>query len=139
MQRGRVEVSLMRHPESLSKRIIRPVALGAFIFYLVWNIAWIVQGKIPPAILKAMAGIPSPTTGGVRSFIALCHGQFVQSFLYNPLMLVYLFLFCYSISVLLYQWINRKRLALSPLMAWAWCLSLLLGWVAKFVLGRQYW
>lgn len=132
-------MSLMRHPESLSKRIIRSVALGAFILYLVWNVAWIAQGKIPPAILKAMAGIPSPTTGGVRSFLALCHGQFVQSFLYNPLMLVYLFLFSYSIAVLVYQLISRRRLALSPWIAWAWCLSLLLGWAAKFALGRQYW
>jgi len=129
----------MRHPESLTKHVTRSVALGAFLFYLVWNATWIAQGKIPPAILKALTGIPSPTTGGVRSFIALCRGQFLQSFLYNPLLPVYLFLFCYSIAVLLYQWMGRKRLALSPWIAWAWCLLLLLGWAAKLALGRQYW
>src|SRR5208337_3825877 len=129
----------MRYQESLINRIIRSVALGAFIFYLVWNGAWIVHGRIPPSILREITGIPCPTTGGYRSFIALCRGEFVQSFLYNPLMLVYLLLFCYSMGILFRQWIHRKRLVLSPFIAWMWCASLLIGWAAKFALGRQYW
>jgi hypothetical protein len=139
VQRRGVEVSAMRCPESLIRRIVRSAALGAFIFYLAWNAAWIAHGRIPPSILKAMTGIPCPTTGGYRSFLALCRGEFVQSFLYNPLMLVYLLLFCYSMGVLLLQWIRRQRLVLRPLIAWMWCASLLIGWAAKFALGRQYW
>jgi Protein of unknown function (DUF2752) len=139
-----VDVSVVRYQESLinqslTNRIARTFALGAFIFYLVWNVAWIAHGRIPPSILREIAGIPCPTTGGYRSFIALCGGEFIQSFLYNPLMLIYTLLFCYSMTVLLRQWINRKRLVLSPLVAWMWCVSLLVGWAAKFVLGRQYW
>lgn len=134
-----MEVSLMRHPESLTRRFVRSVALGAFIFYLVWNALWIVRGRIPPSLLQAIAGIPCPTTGGYRSFITLCRGEFVQSFLYNPLMLVYLLLYCYSMAVLCGQWINRKRLVLSPFVAWMWFASLLIGWAAKCALGRQYW
>jgi hypothetical protein len=139
VQRRGVEVPAVRNQESLTSRIIRFAALGAFVFYLAWNAAWIAHGRIPPSILKAMTGIPCPTTGGYRSFVALCRGEFVQSFLYNPLMLVYLLLFCYSMAVLFLQWIHRKRLVLSPFIAWMWCASLLIGWAAKFVLGRQYW
>jgi len=129
----------MRYQESLINRITRSVALGAFIFYLVWNGAWIAHGRVPPSILREIAGIPCPTTGGYRSFVALCRGEFVQSFLYNPFMLVYILLFCYSMTVLIRQWINRKPLVLSPFVALAWCASLLIGWAAKFILGRQYW
>jgi len=132
-------MSFMWCQESLINRITRSVALGAFIFYLVWNAAWIAAKRIPPSILREFAGIPSPTTGGYRSFVALSRGEFVQSFLYNPLMLVYILLFCYSMAALLRQWIRRKRLVLSPIIAWTWCASLLIGWAAKFALGRQYW
>jgi hypothetical protein len=139
VQRGGVEVPAVRPQESLTRRIVRFAALGAFVFYLAWNVTWIAHGRIPPSILRALAGVPCPTTGGYRSFIALCRGEFVQSFLYNPMMLVYLLLFCYSMAVLFLQWIRRKRLVLSPFIAWLWCASLLIGWAAKFVLGRQYW
>jgi pheromone shutdown protein TraB len=54
-------------------------------------------------------------------------------------MLVYLLLFIYSMAVLIHQFLNRKRLVLRPLIAWMWCASLLIGWAAKFALGRQYW
>jgi hypothetical protein len=94
VQRGGVEVPAMRCQESLKSRIVRFAALSAFIFYLAWNAVWIAHGRIPPSILRAVGCVPCPTTGGYRSFVALCRGEFVQSFLYNPLMLVYLLLFC---------------------------------------------
>jgi len=132
-------VPAVRSQESLKSRIVRIAALGAFIFYLAWNAVWMAHERIPPSILRALGGIPSPTTGGYRSFIALCRGEFVQSFLYNPMTLVYLLLFCYSMGVLVLQWIRRQRLVLRPFIAWMWCALLLIGWAAKFALGRQYW
>lgn len=132
-------MSFMRHQESLIGRIVRSVSITAFFFYLGWNAVWIVKGRIPPSILRAVLGLPCPTTGGYRSFLALLHGEFVQSFFFNPLMPVYVLLFLYSILVLVRQFICRKRLVLSPLIGRMWGGSLLLGWVAKFVLGRQYW
>ena len=139
VQRGGVEVPTVRCQESLKRRIVRFAALGAFIFYLAWNAVWIAHGRIPPSILKGLTGIPCPTTGGYRSFLALCHGEIIQSFLYNPLMLVYVLLFCYSMAILFLQLIRRERLVLRPFIAWMWCASLLIGWAAKFALGRQYW
>jgi hypothetical protein len=139
VQRRGVEVPAVWRQESLTKHIVRFAALGAFVFYLAWNVAWMAHGRIPPSILRALGGVPSPTTGGYRSFVALCRGELVQSFLYNPLMLVYLLLLIYSMAVLCYQWIHRERLVLRPLIAWMWCASLLIGWAAKFALGSQYW
>jgi len=132
-------LSFMRHQESLISCIVRTVSMAAFFLYLGWNAVWIIKGAIPPSILKAVIGLPCPTTGGYRSFLALSRGEFVQSFFFNPLMLVYALLFLYSIAILLRQSVCRKRLVLSPLIGWMWGCSLLLGWVAKFALGRQYW
>jgi len=129
----------LRHPESLTGRAVRACALGLFGFYLAWNTFWIAKGRIPPSILKAVTGIPCPTTGGFRSLMALCSGHLTQSLLFNPLLLVYLLLFVYSMAVLLRQAIRRERLVLRPLVAWIWSIALALGWAAKFALGRQYW
>lgn len=132
-------MSGMLYQAGMMRRVVRPVALGAFIFYLFWNVAWIAGGQIPPSILKSVFGLPCPTTGGYRSFLALCSGDFAQSFLFNPMMPAYILLFGYSIAVLLRQIFCRQRLVLRPLIAWMWCLSLAIGWAAKFTLGQQYW
>jgi hypothetical protein len=134
-----MDVPQLRHSESLTGRAIRACALGLFGFYLAWNAVWIVKGRIPPSILRAVTGIPCPTTGGFRSFMALASGHYAQSFLFNPLLPVYLLLFGYSVAVLLRQAIRRERLVLRPLVAWMWSIALVLGWAAKFALGRQYW
>ena len=119
--------------------LVRNAALGAFLFYLVWNAVWLGAGRLPPSILKAIYGYPCPTTGGYRSLLALCRGDFAQSFFFNPLTLVYLALFAGSVAILLRQFYRRRRLALPPAIAWAWLASLAIGWAAKFALGRQYW
>jgi hypothetical protein len=134
-----MDLPQLRHPQSLTRRVVRGCALGLFGFYLLWNALWIAKGRIPPSMLRAVSGIPSPTTGGIRSFAALCSGHFTQSFLYNPLLLAYLLLIGYSGVILLRQMQRSERLALPPLAGWMWAVALVLGWVAKFALGRQYW
>jgi hypothetical protein len=132
-------VFFMRNETRLTPGVIRAFALCAFAVYIAWNVAWLARGHIPPSMLKGFVGIPCPTTGGCRSIQALCRGQLRQSFLFNPLTLVYLGLFAYSVSVLSWQRLRGMRLVLRPALAWAWWLSLLVGWAAKFALGKQYW
>jgi hypothetical protein len=139
VQAGGVEVSVVRRQARLIDRAIRCLALGAFVFYLVWNAMWIAKGRIPPSILTAFTGIPCPTTGGTRSVLALCHGKWRQAFLYNPLTPVYLLLFAYSVVTLSRQMLAGKRLVLQQLTARAWLAALTVGWAAKFALGRKYW
>jgi Protein of unknown function (DUF2752) len=123
----------------LTRRIVRSAALGAFGGYVAWNAVWISKGEIPPSILHAVIGLPCPTTGGIRSVQALCQGELLQALRFNPLMLVYLFLLGYSVVVLAGQMIRGQRLVLKPFMGWLWYGSLVVGWVAKFVLGRRFW
>jgi hypothetical protein len=134
-----MDMPQLRYQESLIRRAIRACALGLFGIYLAWNAVWIAKGRIPPSILRAVTGFPCPTTGGYRSLMALSSGHLAQSFLFNPLLLIYLLLFGYSMAILLRQAICRERLVLRPFVAWMWCIALVLGWAAKFALGRQYW
>lgn len=129
----------VRYEAGLTKQIIPSVGKSAFLFYLGWNGVWIVKGEIPPSILTALAGVPCPTTGGVRSFVAFCRGEYLQSFYLNPLMVVYLLLAVYSLAILLRQAFRGHRLVINTICAWTWGLSLMIGWIAKFALGKQYW
>jgi len=134
-----VDVPVVPYQARLIHRVVRGVALGAFLFYLAWNAMWIRKGRIPPSILVTFAGIPSPTTGGTRSILALCHGEWRLAFLYNPRALVYLLLFAYSVATLSHQMLAGKRLALQRFTTWAWLASLTVGWAAKVALGPKYW
>jgi len=132
-------VSPMPGQARLSERLVRAAALGAFGFYACWNVAWIASGRVPQSILQAFTGIPCPTTGGTRSLLAMVHGHWLQALLWNPFTVVYMVLLAYSCAVLLRQFIRRERLVLMPFMAHAWIGSLLAGWVAKLVIGPNYW
>lgn len=118
---------------------VRPIALGMFGFYLLWNALWIASGKVPVSILTGLTGIPCPTTGCTRSIIALFHAQWLQAFLWNTFTLVYVILLAYSGSVLATQFVRRKRLVLKPFVAHLWMVSLAAGWVVKIILGPKYW
>lgn len=134
-----MEVPVVPHQARLIARSVRFLSLGGFAFYVFWNGVWIAKGRIPPSILIGIAGIPCPTTGGIRSILALCRGDWLQALLWNPFTLVYLLLFAYSLVTLLCQATKRERLALTPFVAWTWFISLALGWAAKFALGPKYW
>jgi hypothetical protein len=129
----------MRDEAGLRRQIVRAVALCAFGAYVVWNAVWISKGKIPPSILLALTGLPCPTTGGVRSLQALCRGEVLQALRFNPLTPVYLLLLGCTAVILAGKLLRRRPLLLPPYMGWLWGTSLVLGWIAKFALGRRYW
>ena len=134
-----MEMSAMWRQARLTELVVRPIALGMFGFYLVWNALWIASGHIPGSILQALAGIPCPTTGCTRSVLAFLQGHWAVALLWNPLTLVYLLLFAWSAVCLVRQFLDRKRMALSPLVGRFWIFSLVLGWAAKFLIGPKYW
>jgi len=129
----------VRRQARLTGLLIRPVALGLFGFYLVWNVLWIAAGHLPVSILQAFTGIPCPTTGCTRSVLALLQGHWAEALRWNPLAMIYLFLFFWSAVVLIRQLLARRRLVLSPLMGRLWISALAAGWVAKFVIGPAFW
>ena len=64
---------------------LRVLAGTLFVVYCFWQIFWLVQGKLAPALFRAATGIPAPTTGGTRSLIQLCQGDWRASLSWNPM------------------------------------------------------
>jgi hypothetical protein len=111
----------------------------SFVAYLVWNILWLSAGKIPPSILRAIIGIPCPTTGCTRSLVSLFRGDLLSSLLWNPFTVPFLILSALSLRTLSLAALRKKELALPKWMGAAWCGVLLMAWLSKFLLGRAYW
>jgi hypothetical protein len=129
----------LRGEAGLRRQVVRATALCAFVGYVVWNAVWLSRGRIPPSILLGLTGLPCPTTGGVRSLQALSRGEVLLALHFNPLTPVYLLLLGGTAWMLAGRMLRRRPLLLPSYMGWAWGISLGLGWIAKFVLGRRYW
>ena len=114
-------------------------ARASFAAYLGWNLAWLASGKIPPSVLRALLGLPCPTTGCTRSVIALLHGNLHASLLWNPFTISILILLAVSLQMLFLAALRKKELILPKWMGAAWGSVLILAWLSKFVLGRAYW
>jgi hypothetical protein len=125
--------------ETSVKPLLRPIGIGAFAFYVGWNLAWLLRGRIPDSLLHSFTGWPCPTTGGIRSLRAFFAGHLTDSLLYNPLTGVYLLLLVLTGCALWRQLSRRHSWSLPPALAWGWCAALMTGWLLKFVLGPAYW
>jgi hypothetical protein len=134
-----MEMPWLRRQTRLVALFVKAAALGMFGFYLLWNVYWLGQGRLPDSILKAFIGIPCPTTGCTRSIAALVHGEWLQSFLWNPIALIYISLFMGSAGLLAHQALKGKRLALPPAVVLLWAGSLAVGWILKLIIGPEYW
>ena len=123
--------SLLRFPGILGT--------AAFLEYLYWNIHWLSRGEVPPSILIGHFGIPCPTTGMTRSFLALLDGQWQTSLLWNPMTLPLLGVLAWTgFSLTKQLWQKEKPHFTKPL-GLAWLSVLLLGQISKFVLGPAWW
>ena len=118
---------------------VKHFAIVAFIGYVVWNAAWLLSCHIPPSIWTYCTGLPCPTTGVCRSLLALCRGDFCTAILFSPFAMPYIGLTCLSGFLVLKCHLRRHELVLPPLVVRAWFFTLSVGWVAKFVLGIEYW
>ncbi len=134
----------MRHQTGMTntdggRRTIRICAMVFFAAYLTWNGRWLAAGKTPPSVLRAFLGIPCPTTGGMRSFLSLLHGDFHASLLWNPYTIPIVILSAVSCQKLMVAALRKKELLLPKWMGAAWWSVLITAWLAKFVVGRGYW
>jgi hypothetical protein len=115
--------------------------LGAFSLagYLVWNLYWLAQFRVPPSIFYALTGWPSPTTGGTRAIVLLCKGEVIESVRYNAMAVPLVSLFLASVAWLTCQALGRKRLRLPISIFWAWVTFLGLAWILKLTGNPMYW
>ena len=131
------EAGLMRQNRWLSNAPFW--ARASFSAYLAWNIIWLASGKIPPSALRALLGIPCPTTGCTRSLVSLFHGNLRASVLWNPFTIPILVLLGASLQILFLAALRRKELVLPKWVGVSWWSILLMAWISKFLLGRAYW
>lgn len=114
-------------------------ARASFAAYLVWNLAWFASGRIPPSVLRALFGLPCPTTGCTRSLVGLLHGDARASVLWNPFTVPIAILLAVSLGMLFPAALRKRELVLPKWVGAAWLGVLLAAWVTKFLLGRAYW
>ena len=127
------------NPQRVIRSALRVFAMGMFVLYILWNLYWLAQARIPPSLLKGLTGLPAPTTGGTRSFCCLLHGDWRGSLLYNAMTLPILALFVFSVGLILSQLLRRRRLRLPSWTAWAWLIVLVTAWVVKLTGSPEYW
>jgi len=108
-------------------------------FYCLWNLYWLAAGRIPPSIVRELLGVPSPTTGATRSWLAAFHGHFREALLWNPLALPIALLYAATIAFVLAAAVRRRSINLPPTIAWSWLILLPAAWVAKLIIGPAWW
>lgn len=120
-------------------RVLRHVALGAALLYLVWNIVFLSRGRIPPSILTGPTGIPSPTTGGTRAIRFLSQGDIEQSLQAHPLAVPIVLLYVGSLLALIVNFYRQRRIYLAKGWLIAWLILLGISWIAKLLGPTEFW
>jgi len=118
---------------------LRVLALALLVVYCLWNVFWLGQGRLPPSLFLALTGLPAPTTGGARSVLQLCRGNWRESLRHNPLAVPLCLLFGLSLSWLVVQCLRRRRLSMPGWLGWAWAVVLGAAWVVQLARGPRDW
>ena len=67
--------------------LLRAAAVASLSVYVGWNLFWLAQGEVPPALFLGLTGWPAPTTGGTRSLRELGLGHWGASLRWNAMTL----------------------------------------------------
>lgn len=128
----------LRHQTRLGA-LLKIAAAVAFIGYCSWNAFWLCHGRLAPSIWSSVSGLPCPSSGVVRSVSAALAGEYRDFILYNPFTIPFLFLFILSAYKLIRVWKETRKLLLPAFVGRLWLIALVTAWLAKFVIGKQYW
>ena len=91
-------------------RILAIFAVSGSMFYFCWNLFYIINGNVPPSIFYKMTGIPSPTTGMLRSFKGIIIMDIDTYFSNNPFVMPFLILLGYTFALLVIKIKNKRPL-----------------------------
>lgn len=116
---------------ALGLRALRVLAAALLCAWLAWNALNLSIGRIPPSILTALTGIPSPTTGGSRAVVALWHGDVAASLRYSPLAVPVALLFGATLGRLAWSLLRGGGPRIPACWLHAWLALLGVAWVAK--------
>jgi len=121
------------------RKYFRGLGLFAFCLYLIWNFYWLSRGIIPPSIILEVFGLPAPTTGCMRSLVALMRGDIKDSIFWNAFLIPILFLLAASAVTLSKKIICGRPIILPYQLGRLWILVLGLAWLMKFFMGPESW
>lgn len=110
-----------------------------FICYLFWNAFWLYQSRLPPSIWSSLTRLPCPSSGVTRSVESLLYGDYKGFFLFNPFTTLFAVLFAFSVFRLVESWRVKRELLLPSTLGRLWLVSLVGGWICKFLIGPEYW
>jgi hypothetical protein len=112
---------------------LRCAAVGMALVYALWQVLWLAQGELPPALLLAATGLPAPTTGGARSLRCLLSGDWRGSLHHNAMAVPIALLALGSAAWVVGQALRRRRMRLPRGTGIAWVVVLVLAWAIKLV------
>ncbi len=117
------------------RRLRLPAVVGgvAAAGWVVWNVAWLASGHLPPSLLYHSTGVPVATTGFTRSLRALARGDLAESVCWNAFSVPIVALYVTSFALLGVALVRRTRPVLPPLVARAWLVVLAAAWIVKLV------
>jgi hypothetical protein len=101
--------------------------------YAGWQVLWLSQGQLPPALFLALTGLPAPTTGGTRSLLCLLRGDWRGSLYYNAMTVPIALLGIVSTAWPIVQVVRGRRVHLPRGIGLAWVVVLALAWSIKLV------
>ena len=119
--------------ESACHALLRLLAAAVSCVYGGWQLFWLTQGRIPPALFLALTGLPAPTTGGTRAMLHLAHGEWRASLIANPMAVPITVLFGLSVGWLLYRGLRQRRWSLPAGCLLAWLSVLGVAWAIKLL------
>ncbi len=125
--------------EKAGRSLLRSVAAAVFAVYIVWNIFWLTQGRLGPALFKTLTQLPCATTGMTRSLRCLLAGQWLDSAAYNLFTVPTCLLFAISLGWVGVQLLRRRRPALPALVGWGWLAVFSAAWIFKLAGPVAYW
>ena len=119
---------------NFSSKCLMFIAFGTFFIYIIWNLYWFTQGRLAPSMLLGFTGIPAPTTGMTRSFMALLSLDIQLSLSYNPFTLITIALIIRSSIIFINRYLLGKNQSLSYFMQWSWIITLSASWLYQLVI-----
>ena len=118
----------------INSSCLKFIAIGIFFVYVAWNLYWLAQGRLAPSMLLGFTGIPAPTTGMTRSFMAFTRLDFALCLSYNPFTFPTIALIISSFIVFFKRYALGEKVLLNAFILWSWFLVLSASWIYQIVI-----
>ena len=113
------------------KLVLRCLAFALLVVYIGWNLFQLYCLQVPASLLVALTGLPCPTTGGTRAFIALFQGDVVASLRWNPLAMPFALMGSATIARIAVDALRYRPIRLSNVWLYCWLILLGAGWAIQ--------